>query len=752
MVCFVAQQAYSQELDWEIERSFRFFRYASDEAIHRLAFDLLVHDGVERSPENIEKLVNGGSFWSRSLPPVPQRPAHWPVPWKDASTIKVQDIIVAMRQREGRALSVNALADLNRRGWASLLDVHLTAAKAGTCWNRDRRLHDNCKEHGDYVRPDHWAVRVFAKSSAPSGTCTWKVQGGVLEKAKLPKNKGQSVSAETSAPCAELVMLVPALAATGEIEGNARVVRTTAEGQAAETVISIRDVLIVGMGDSMTSGEGNPEMGASFTKSPVSEPLYLPRRTTPASWTDRWCHRSVYTWQIRTALHLALENRKRSVTLLPYGCSGAEITEGLLYAYPGVEYVKPTVPVIGHTAQIGLAYQELCAKYEAPTSFPPIPARERDEALWGSAVGNPTQILRDARRHVARCRADGSGGFRRRIDLLLLAIGVNDVGFAKWVSGALLTGVAREAAGGFIPKKSDDGNCDQACKFTERRLARMKSRFRVLRRIMDERLLKAGHMRPDHVLVAIYPNAIQNQDGNVCAPGNQGMTVTTFNRHLFEDPEATRRCEGGLNIFPGGATVGRGALSAIRKSSDLVTIDNFVRDELNRSVENFAGTGDSAFARIAAHRDRFLRRGFCASSDLASHARTPPCLSFKDINDLLIPFNCQGDQDCIRRAAESLHVPRLYEQDKPEFQNVWRPFEPGEFHAYRPRSRLFRTPNDVFVLINKNPNNQPDTQPIGPLDLTDRASSGAMHPTAEAHAIIANSAVGIARTKLNAGP
>jgi len=440
------------------------------------------------------------------------------------------------------------------------------------------------------------------------------------------------------------------------------------------------------------------------------------------------------------------------VTLLPYGCSGAEITEGLLYAYRGVEYIKSGVPVIGHTAQVGLAYQELCKKYDPPTAFPPIPARERDEALWGNAVGNSAQLLKDARRHVARCQLNGSDAFKRSVDLFLLAVGINDVGFARWVSGALLTGAARDLAGGFIPAKSVGGNCDQACKFTERRLARLESRFGVLKTILDEQLLKAGGTRPDHVLVAVYPPATQDAEDHTCPLGNQGMTFATFNRALFDDPEATRQCQGRLSIFPGGATVGRGALSAVRKTSDLEAIENFSRTELNRLVENFAGAGDTAYTPITSHRDHFQRRGFCASLDPASQGRTPPCLSFADINDLLTSFDCQGDQDCIRRAAESLHVPRLFEMNKPEFQNVWRPFAPGRFHAYRPRSRLFRTPNDAFILVNKNPNNQLDTQPIGPLDLTDRGSSGAMHPTAEAHAIIATSAVDIARSKLNAVP
>jgi hypothetical protein len=742
-----APSGHAQTLDWEIERSFRFFRFASDEAIHRIAFDLL--DEAERTPEKIERLLNGGRFWNRDLPAPAERPPHWPAAWKVPAFESVRDIIKALREKEDRSLSDSA-RDLDRKGWASLLDVDRSASNAGTCWHRGRRVHDNCKNHGDYVQPDFWKVRVFAQGTAPAGTCNWKVEGAAIERAKLPKKKGGAVSAETTGPCAELEIFVPGTVTAGKAEGRARVIRTLG-GQPAEATINIRDILIVGMGDSITSGEGNPELGAAFQTSTAADPLFLPRRTREAHWTDRWCHRSVYAWQIRTALHLSLEDRKRSITLLPYGCSGAEITEGLLYTYSGVEFVPPPTTPVGHSAQVGLAYQELCEKYDPPTAFPSPPDREQDDALLDDVVGDTAKILRDARRHVARCRRDGTGTFKRQIDLIFLAIGINDVGFAKWVSGALLADSARDIADGFLPRRAEGGMCDKWCRLTRNHIARLEGRYRALRQILDERLLKAGSIAPDRVLVALYPNAIQDQDGNTCPRGNQGMTVTVFTRSAFDD---TRSCAGGIGTFLG-ATQGRGAVSAIRNPADLETIDRFRREELNRMVEAFAGTGEAAFIRITEHRDQFLKRGFCATKDAASQPlpASLPCWDFRAFNEKLglFGFPCTS-HDCTQKAAESLHIPRLFEEDRPEFQNRWRPFAPDEFHGYRPRTRLFRTPNDVFVLINKSEDNLLDTEPLGPLDLPDRATSGAMHPTAEAHAIIATAAARLARGKLPIPP
>ena len=68
------------------------------------------------------------------------------------------------------------------------------------------------------------------------------------------------------------------------------------------------------------------------------DPASLSAKNTRAQWTDRWCHRSVYSWQIRTTLAAALVDPHQSFTVLPYGCSGATITEGILYGYNGVEW------------------------------------------------------------------------------------------------------------------------------------------------------------------------------------------------------------------------------------------------------------------------------------------------------------------------------------------------------------------------------------------------------------------------------
>ncbi len=155
----------------------------------------------------------------------------------------------------------------------------------------------------------------------------------------------------------------------------------TAGQPSVSTTIQVKDLLVVGLGDSFSSGEGNPDVPAkmkwtsSVAQDPLvqnpmdplaSEPSYIPLRKADgdyfaAQWIDRACHRSAYSYQTRAALQLALNDPQRAVTFLGYACSGAEINEGLFNPFMGAE----TVPLKSHLkpyrrAQLSLLLSELC--------------------------------------------------------------------------------------------------------------------------------------------------------------------------------------------------------------------------------------------------------------------------------------------------------------------------------------------------------------------------------------------------------
>jgi lysophospholipase L1-like esterase len=85
--------------------------------------------------------------------------------------------------------------------------------------------------------------------------------------------------------------------------------------------VRARDLLVVTIGDSVSSGEGNPD-GPS---------LVDPR------WLERRCHRSMRSGAAQSALALEAGSPRSAVTLFALGCSGATVPTGLLGPYAGVE-------------------------------------------------------------------------------------------------------------------------------------------------------------------------------------------------------------------------------------------------------------------------------------------------------------------------------------------------------------------------------------------------------------------------------
>jgi hypothetical protein len=176
-------------LDWEIERNFRYFLYPSDVAIQRLARDLYVAEkGTSPTPEQLEKLMNGGSFWSAKLGEVGDLRKRWPIDWpRDDDTTPYQ-LIKQLRAEEGRLPPVPQ-QEVDRRGWASLLvrertpshqrEATLTGSTE-TCWNPVQRLHSGCAVWGDYVRAPGWIVRIFDPNATAGQSCQWSFGGAVL--------------------------------------------------------------------------------------------------------------------------------------------------------------------------------------------------------------------------------------------------------------------------------------------------------------------------------------------------------------------------------------------------------------------------------------------------------------------------------------------------------------------------------------------------------------------------------------------
>jgi hypothetical protein len=95
---------------------------------------------------------------------------------------------------------------------------------------------------------------------------------------------------------------------------------TTLDGQSnsARASVTLRDLLIVSIGDSFASGEGNPDK----------------MREDPGGvkWIDERCHRSAWAGPARAAIIIEKADPKTAVTFISFACTGASIKKGLLGA------------------------------------------------------------------------------------------------------------------------------------------------------------------------------------------------------------------------------------------------------------------------------------------------------------------------------------------------------------------------------------------------------------------------------------
>lgn len=119
---------------------------------------------------------------------------------------------------------------------------------------------------------------------------------------------------------------------------------TTSTGQkvSSQRDVPFRDYFIVSLGDSIASGEGNPDKICD-QGCHVWDP--------PPTWQHRPCHRSALSGPSRAARLIEERDPTTSVTFTHLACSGAQVTKGILQAWPGIEpdgdkLVRPQADVL----------------------------------------------------------------------------------------------------------------------------------------------------------------------------------------------------------------------------------------------------------------------------------------------------------------------------------------------------------------------------------------------------------------------
>jgi hypothetical protein len=445
-----------------------------------------------------------------------------------------------------------ALAERHADGWAATM-------WEDACWEWSKNRY-GCPALDDYVNPKSHKVRVEVLDVADAGAvdCNW------LTAPKGGRKRGAAITVPCDTPV-ELEVPYPAGADVSVEVGGRRI---------AEAVVKVEDLFIVGMGDSFGSGEGNPDLAVRLSaersadyglRSKDQAPLTgYPARAgnwakigdkafieENARWLDQACHRSLYSQQLRAALQLGVESPHRAVTFVGFACSGAETIFGAFLRYKGNEWV-PNPPDL---SQVSAVADAQCGTLDAPLVDLPeaYHINGRLPELKGGLV-------------LKKCPADKA----RKIDLLFLSLGGNDIGFSRLVANAVLADQSSlRTLGGWFGQV-------QSIKDAQAGLDALSDRYKSLNRAFHA-LLHIPWPESDRIILTAYPPLVLLEDGkSVCPDGNSGMTVLSDYR--FSQVKA------------GEATVAAERLQSI------------MRDSARAHGWSFAD----------AHRTEFRGRGICA--------------------------------------------------------------------------------------------------------------------------------------------
>ncbi len=549
------------------------------------------------------------------------------------------------------------------RGWArnmvNRLCIDLNGRVSEPC------TRDNVKE--SYLTPIDHPITVRLTGTAPVGaTCGWSFDDG-------------DGPQQSTFDCAEPVNLRvrsdrPTIATVDVSSGSEPTTRLSTE-------IMVRDIFIAGLGDSIASGEGNPDRAIALADEgfcfryylgTAGEQYYRPSRAGykggraceapdtlanwqrhSALWLSSACHRSLYSYQTRTALALAVRYPHVAVTYLPLACTGASIPDGLL----GSQRAR-----------------------ECPPSK--------------SASGCPTTVnaqvaeLRDALTAAQRRQPD------RKLDLVLLSIGANDIYFSGLVADVIVDTPTERA---LFRRTGVMSSVDDSRTALTRDLPQS---FRKLRDAL--RPLVGGDM--SRVVYVSYANPAL-ADGGVPCPGGRA----------------------GFDIHP----------SFNAEPQRLATVSTYVDTEFLPLLRALALCQSGVMCRdpasdrmtfVDSHETAFADHGFCARS----------------------PSDPEFDRTCFSEQGKSFDPDIVTAANQPMLCGR----SASEYRAYLPRARWIRDANDSYFAAMTYPQGlPPSSQPADIHDATwgvlSAVYGGAVHPSAEGHAAMADAALPAAAAVLH---
>jgi len=538
------------------------------------------------------------------------------------------------------------------RGWArntvNRLCIDLSGRVSEPC------TRDNVKE--SYLTPTDHPVTLKLTGAIPVGaTCAWSV------------DDGEGPPRQSTLDCAEPLSFRarygrPTMASVDVSSGPDAPQRVATE-------IMVRDLFIAGLGDSIASGEGNPDRPIALSDEgfcfrsylgTAGAQYYRPSRAgykggraceapdslqvwqrQSALWFNSACHRSLYSYQTRTALQLAVQYPHIAVTYLPLACTGATIPDGLF----GGQRARECPPTKSTGCQ--------------------------------ATVNAQLAELRDAVAAAKRRQPD------RNLDLVLLSIGANDIGFSGLVADVIVDTPTERV---LFRRAGVMGSVEDSRAALAQDLPQS---FGKLREALKPLV---GDM--SHVVYVSYANPTL-ADGAPCPGGRAGFDI-----HPSFNAQPQR----------------------------LANVSGYVQNEFLPRLKALALCQSGILCRdpagdrmtfVDGHQAAFADHGFCARG----------------------PNDPEFDRECFSAKGDSFDPDIVTSASQPMACGR----SAGEYRAYLPRARWVRDANDSYFAAMTYPQGLPSsTQPADIHDATwgvlSAVYGGAVHPSAEGHAAMADAA------------
>lgn len=254
--------------------------------------------------------------------------------------------------------------------------------------------------------------------------------------------------------------------------------------------VTITDYLMVAIGDSYGSGEGNPDVPQKVD--------WLGYAIAGPKWQDERCHRSAYAGSSQAAMAVERANPHTSVTYISFACSGATIDTPSWGTY-GLWSIPGDQGRLDPGKQQGTGVLGRYRGVEPPKDLP-YPGRYTNPNDFAQYIPSQIDQLRNALKNP-------NGGPSREVDALMVSGGGNDIRFGDIAQTCVMSSFCQ---GAFV-EEHPGGNSYRLDTTFGHVLADLPGKYADLAEEIQSLGIKAGN-----VYLTEYPDPTRADNRNFC--------------------------------------------------------------------------------------------------------------------------------------------------------------------------------------------------------------------------------------------